>query len=225
MTAILRRRLLSAPAALLAPLALTPPAPPPRPRAMLRPGRPGEWQIAADAPGQTLFRAEGMDGAIALPCPGARMAGLLPIAGRQVACLAFAVPSLRGELSAIALAGWDGDGLRLLGLELADWRGAQGGRLWSRYGGVADRTRLRIGREAAVVRPDKPRAWENWTDYLAWREGAALAQALVRPPPAGSWQARLAALRGLGDRLLATPRQSVPVEWLTAVQAMFGGYG
>lgn len=225
MTMLARRRLLAAPAALLAPLALSPPPPPPRPRAMLRPGRLGEWLIAAEGAGTSVFRAEAMDGAIALPSPTAHMAALLPMAGRQVACLAFAVPLPQGALSAIALAGWDGARLRLLGLEVANWQGAAGGRLWSRLGGVGDRTRLRIAREAASVRPGLPRAWENWTDYLAWRNGAALATVQIRPPPAESWQARLAALRALSDGLLATPRQSVPPEWVQALAALFGGFG
>ncbi|HEY2132773.1 MAG TPA: hypothetical protein VGH36_07345 [Acetobacteraceae bacterium] len=210
-----RRRLLAAPAILLAPLDLARPAPR---LARLRPERIGPVFVEPAAAGTTLFHADRIEGAVTLPSPDARLVALLPIAGREVACLAFAADPPWGKLSLMSIAGWDGVRLRLLGLEVLNLTGVDGALLSSRFAGVGDRTRLRIGREAARPRAALPRAWENWTDLLAWRDSAPLAAALVRPPLPGTWQA---ALRNRSDALLTTPRQAVPPEWIQAVWAAF----
>jgi hypothetical protein len=218
MVSLTRRRLLAAPAILLAPLDLARPAPR---LARLRPERIGPVVVESAAAGTSLFHADGIEGAVTLPSPDAQLVALLPIAGREVACLAFAADQPWGKLSLMAIAGWDGARLRLLGLEVASLTGTDGALLSSRFAGVGDRTRLRIEHEAARPRAGLPRAWENWTDLLAWRDGAPLAAALVRAPMPGTWQARLVALRDQSEEMLATPRQAVPPEWIHAVWAAF----
>jgi hypothetical protein len=126
----------------------------------------------------------------------------------------------------MALAGWDGSGLLLLlGLEVLGWTGADGGMLSGRFAGAGDRTRLRIEREGVTPMPGRPRAWENWTDYLAWRDHAPLAAALVRTPLPGTWQAKLAALRDQTDALLPASRQSVSPALLRVALVAFSPEG
>jgi hypothetical protein len=225
MIALSRRRLLAAPAVLLAPLNF---ARPPERVARLRPGQPGQVGpvfLDPSGSGARTFHADGVPGAVSLPSPDARLVALLPIAGREIACIAFPADAPSGRLELMALAGWDGDALRLLGLEVLGWTGADGGTLSSRFAGVGDRTRLRIEREGATPRPGRTRQWENWTDYLAWRDHAPLAAALVRTPLPGTSQARLAALRDQTDALLPTSRQSVSPALLRAALTAFSPEG
>jgi hypothetical protein len=222
MITLSRRRLLAAPAVLLAPLNF---ARPPERVARLHPGQIGPVFLDPGESGVSMFHADGLPGTVTLPSSDARLAALLPIAGREIACIAFPADPPGGRMTLMALAGWDGDGLRLLGLEVQAWTGADGGMLSSRFAGVGDRTRLRIEREGATAQPGRPRAWENWTDYLAWRDHAPLAAALVRTPLPGTWQARLAALRDQTDALLTASRQSVSPALLRAALAAFNPEG
>lgn len=165
---------------------------------------------------QVAFRIDGIDGAITLPAARARIAFALPIAGRDVAGVAFAADP-PGGLDLVALCGWDGACLRLLGLEILSYAGADGASLASRFAGVGDRTRLRIERTGSVPRLRLPLRWENWTDLLAWRDQAPLADAPVRPPLAGTRQATLAAARARVSSILETPCQAVTATMISAV--------
>jgi hypothetical protein len=199
-----RRLLLAAPALLLARTAAA---------ARLCPGRDGALSLTPDG-NQAVFRCDGIDGAITLPDAEARIAMALPIAGRQVAGIAFAAAV---SLDLVALVGWDNARLRILGLEVLRWQSADGAMLSSRFTGVGDRTRLLVAREAATPRPGLPRRWETWTDLLAWRDGAPLADAPVRTPLAGTMQARLAALRRRCTALLDPPLQTLTADMLASL--------
>lgn len=205
MLRLTRRTVLASPALLLAG---------PAAAARLRPDQDGALALTPDGAGQILFRADGIDGAIVLPAAGARLAMLLPIAGRQVAGITFAADA---TLDLVALIGWDGAMLRILGLEVLGWRRPDGAMLSSRFAGVGDRTRLRITRVAATPRPGLPHHWESWTDLLAWRDGAPLADAPVRPPLPGTAQARLAAFRRRTIAFLEPPVQVLTPDMITAL--------
>ncbi|MCW3473995.1 hypothetical protein [Limobrevibacterium gyesilva] len=209
-----RRLILTAPALLLAR---------PAAAARLRPDRPGPVVLLPAESGRMALRCEGIDDAVTVPGARARIAMLLPVAGRDIAGIAFAADGIAGRLDLMALAGWDGARLRILGMEVLGWAGADGSSLSSRFAGVGDRTRLRVQRVAAMPRPGAPKVgapkvWETWTDLLAWRDRAPLADSPVRPGAPGSWQARLAAMRARAAALLDPPCLAVTAE----LQAAFG---
>jgi hypothetical protein len=168
-------------------------------------------QMALEPAGddQAAFRVDGIDGAITVPAARARIAFALPIAGREVAGVAFAADPPAGSLELVALCGWDGACLRILGLEMLSYAGADGASLASRFAGVGDRTRLRVERTASVPRPRLPLRWESWTDLLAWRDQAPLADMPVRPPLPDTRQAALTAARSRVAVLLSDPCQAV----------------
>jgi hypothetical protein len=166
---------------------------------------------------QAAFRIDGIDGAITLPAARARIAFALPIGGRAVAGVAFAADAPGASLDLVALCGWDGACLRIVGLETLSYAGADGASVASRFAGVGDRTRLRIERTASVPRHGLPLRWENWTDLLAWHDQAPLADAPVRPPLPGTRQAALAAGRARAAALLNEPCQAVSALMIAAV--------
>jgi hypothetical protein len=166
---------------------------------------------------QAALRFDGIEGAITLPSARVRIVFALPIAGREVAGIAFAADPPGAALDLVALCGWDGACLRLLGLEILGFAGADGANLASRFAGVGDHTRLRIERAAAIPRPGLPLRWESFTDFLAWRAQAPLADAPVRPPLPGTRQAALAAARARVAALLDEPCQAVTAPILAAV--------
>ena len=170
----------------------------------LLPGHPGALSLTPGDGGVMMFRSAGIDDFISVPATQARIAFALPIAGREVAGIAFAAGS---TLELVTLVGWDNARLRILGLEVLNWKIPTGAMLSSRFSSTGDRTRLLIARYAALPRPGLPRHWENWTDLLAWRDGAPLADAPVHHPPAGTMQARLADLRQRSMTLIAPPFQ------------------
>jgi hypothetical protein len=157
------------------------------------------------------FRAAGLDPAITLPAARARLAALLPIAARQVAVLAFAAdpPAPPAKLDLGAIVGWDGARLRVLALEVLRWEAPGGGWLDTRITATGDRARLLLHRDAAAPRGARPWQRESWTDSLAWRDGAALADAPVRTALPQTWQARLSAVRARVAARLAAPCQDV----------------
>ena len=163
----------------------------------LRPGAPSAVGFAALPQERLAFRAEGLTPPIIVPAARARLAAALPIAGRQVAVLAFAADpqDARGRLDLAALAGWDGAGLRVLALEVLSWQAPGGGWLGTRITAAGDGRRLLLTRDAAAPRGARPWRRESWTDLLAWQDGAALADAPARAPLPGTWQAQLAATR------------------------------
>jgi hypothetical protein len=210
-----RRHLLAAPALLLAsdPAATR--------RTMLRPGQPGRLWL--EMQGETMLaRAEGSNRSIRLPTTDARIASLLPIAARQIAVVAFSGQGPGPRVTLAGLIGDDGAGLRLFGIELLVWQQDGGARLWSRLSGTGNGADLRIARNAAAPRPGAAspnRAWEEWTDYLAWRGPAPLAPALVRPPLPTTWQARLADIRAKLEPALTARPDIVPDQTI----ALFAG--
>jgi hypothetical protein len=196
-----RRAALAAPLLLLAR---------PAAAARLHPDIEGHLTLTADGPNQAALRCEGIDGTVHVPLGRARIAAILPVADRDIACVAFAddPPSGDGDLDLVALIGWDGAALRVLGLDVLHWTGLDGSLLNCRIAGIGDRTRLRLAREATGPSA-QPRRWEQWTDYWQWTNAAPLRDTPVRPPPSGTWQARLAQARGRAERFLAVPRQEV----------------
>jgi len=174
--------------------------------AMLRPGVGSQITFTRMPDERLAFRAIGLEPAITLPAARARRTALLPIAGRQVAVLAFgADPSADATLDLAAIVGWDGARLRVLALEVLRWQAADGGGFSTRLTATGDRTRLLLRRDAAAPRGALRWQRESWTDVLAWHDGAALADDPVRAPLPQSWQARLAAARARVAGRLARP--------------------
>jgi hypothetical protein len=186
MTALSRRILLAAPGLLLARRSAA---------ATLQPGLASPVSLELGEPDQAVFRGGGIVGAVTLPQDRARIAMLLPIAGREIAGIAFAADPPGGTLDLLALIGWDGARLRVLGLEIFNYAGADGASLASRFAGVGDRTRISIARTAGIPRSGLTKRWETWIDLLAWHGLSPLADAPVRPPLPGTRQAELAAIR------------------------------
>ena len=176
-------------------------------------------RLALDPAGddQAALRFDGIDGAITVPAARARIVFALPIINRTVAGVAFATDLPAATLDLVALCGWDGACLRVLGLEIFTFAGPDGASLASRFAGVGDRTRLRIERTAALPRPGLPLRWESFTDLLAWRDQAPLADDPVRPPLPGTRQAALAAARARIAALLSEPSQAVTVPMLAVL--------
>jgi hypothetical protein len=186
MTALSRRLLLAAPGLLLARRSSA---------ATLQPGVASTVSLELGDPDQAVFRAGGIVGAVTLPQARARIAMWLPIAGREIVGIAFAADPPGGMLDLLALVGWDGACLRVLGLEVWNSAGADGGSLASRFAGIGDRTQIRIARTAGIPRPGLPKRWETWLDLLSWQALSPLADAPVRTPLPGTWQAELAGIR------------------------------
>lgn len=201
MIALSRRRLLAAATLLLARPALAAPV-----------------TLEPSDPDQAALRFAGIDDPVTVPQDRARIAFMLPIADREVAGVAFAADPPGAKLDLVALAGWDGACLRLLGLEVLSFADASGASLSSRFAGVGDRTRLRIERSGSVPRPGLPLHWESWTDLLAWHDQGPLADAPVRMPLPGTRQAALAAARARVIALLTEPCRSVTPSLIAAAQ-------
>lgn len=179
--------------------------------AMLEPGRNSELGFTPLPLERLAFRAAGVSGAIALPAQRSRLVTVLPIAARQVAVVAFGAdpPGAPARLDLAAFIGWDGFRLRVLALEVLDWRDGRGGTLDSRILATGDRTGFSIIRDAAAPRGTRLWRREHWTDMLAWQAGAPLADDPPRPPLAGTWQAALAPRRAAVAARLATPCQDI----------------
>lgn len=179
--------------------------------AMLRPQVASEIGFAPLPRERLAFRAAGLEPTIDLPAPRARIAALLPIAGRQVAVLAFGAdpPASPARLDLAAVVGWDGAVLRVLALEVLNWRAPSGGWLATRFAAAGDRERLLLTREAAAPRGIRPWMREHWIDMLAWQDGSALLNSPPRPPVAGTWQSRLAAMRLRVAARLTSPCRDV----------------
>lgn len=186
-----RRALLAAPFLMAAESPVGPPA--------LLPAGPGRVELAWAG-----------RGAVWLPGPAAMLGGLA-LDGVGLAAVRL---DMGPGLSLLALCG--GERPRLLGLEVLRWRGADGAHLETRFSAVSDRRRIRLARMAA--RPVDRVRWQRagWTDYLAWN-APLLVDAPVRPPPVGTWQARLEAVRAATLDWLAAPRAVLSVGDLEAL--------
>ena len=154
-----------------------------------------------------MFSRDGVVGAVTLPQARARIAMWLPIAGREIVGIAFAADPPGGMLDLLALVGWDGACLRILGLEVLAFTGVDGASLSSRFAGIGDGTRISIARTAGVPRHGLPKRWETWIDLLAWRDLAPLADAPVRPPLPGTRQADMAVIRA---RVISRAQPALP---------------
>jgi hypothetical protein len=143
-------------------------------------------------------------GSVLLP-GGARALRAMALDGLSL--LALAVPADAG-LSLLALCGLGDARPRLLGLEVLRWRGPDGAHLDTRYAEISDRRRIALRRAAAAPR-DRVR-WRRaeWIDYLRWSP-PLLADAPIRLPPPGTWQAALGGLRARVQDWLATPREAL----------------
>ncbi len=154
-----------------------------------------------------------VDGTVALTGPGVRRALLLPATGARllapVGCGGelLTVAAFRQEeggaaieWGALALA-FDGT-VALLALEPLAWASG-GARMATRIHSAGDRRQIAFQRDSA--QPASPTLWrrEAWTDYLAWRAPAGLADAPVRAPLAGTRQAAVAQWRHLAAALVA----------------------
>jgi len=206
-TPLSRRLLLAVPALLLLR---------PATAASLQPGRRAGLMLEPADPDKAAFSGQGIVGSVTVPQGRARIAFLMPIAGREVAAVAFAADQPGCTLDLVALVGWDGACLRILGLEVLNFSSQDGASLSSRFAGVGDRTRLGVARTAAVPRPGLPKRWENWTDLLAWRDFSPFADAPVRTPLPGTRQAALADIRAQVIALLSPPCQAVTPALLAA---------
>jgi hypothetical protein len=199
---VTRRALLAAPLLPAPPLPATKAAA----TAMLRPGVGTDLSFFPLPQERLGLRAPGL-GVVTLPAARAHLMALLPIAGRQVAVVAFGAdpPASLARLDLAAFVGWDGACLRVLALEVLLWQAEGGGVLSGRFAATGDRTRFALTRDAGAPRGARPWLREHWTDMLAWHDGAALADAPPRPPLAGTWQARLATTRARVAARLAAP--------------------
>ncbi len=202
----LPRRLLLAATALLVPRPAVA-APPQR-------GHAARLTLDPDDPEKVSFGGDGVVGSVTLPQARVRIAALLPIAGRELAAIAFAADRLGTTVDLLALIGWDGLCLRILGLEVLSLSAPDGTSLSSRFAGVGDHSRISITRTAAIPRAGRPKRWENWIDLLAWRNLAPLADAPVRAALLGTRQAEFAAIRAKVIAGLSPPCQAITPELL-----------
>jgi hypothetical protein len=167
-------------------------------------------RLEAGPEGFAALTAPGVRNALLLPAAGARLLPAITCGGEAVAVASFALEAgaVRMEWAVLALA--QDDAMALLALEPLSWRGPGGARMATRLAASGDRRQVIFRRESAV--PETPTLWrrEAWTDYLAWRVPAGLADAPVRAPMAGTkqdavaaWRRRAAVVVAAGPRVLA----------------------
>jgi|BEDMetMinimDraft_2_1075160.scaffolds.fasta_scaffold03336_3 hypothetical protein len=142
------------------------------------------------------------------PAVSARLLGVFPLAGREVASFLFtppgAAPAL--DLTCLLIVGSDGRDVGILDLELWHWAGREGAWLSSTLDAPGGGVELRLVRYAHPP-GGGPAAVSFWTDHLFWQEGGPLVARFPRPPPPASWQGRLAQRRErLRSALTPLPR-------------------
>jgi len=200
-----RRALLAAPAGLLCGLG-------PGDGLRLLPGADRLARVETEAGAGDVFRLwiEGRGDPVEVPALRARRLANLPIAGRELLALAFGA-DIAGESSQdlVALAGWDGAQVRILALETLAWRRDDGAAFTMRVMATPDRDHLSLNCFASMARPVTRPFHRVWADLLQWRDGAPLADALPRPPLAGSWQEAMGGLRRQVTSFLAEPRAAL----------------
>ena len=183
-------------------------------RARLRPGLTSVVSLTPLPRERVAFHASGIACTVGTPVARAAIRAVLPLADREVVLVSFAADTdAAGRLDMAAIVGWDGAALRLLGLEVLAWRADASGplaaRLTTRIAATADRTRLLLARDAFAPRGPLTMRRESWTDFLAWRDGSALADAPARASLPGTWQNRLADTRTQMIARLARPCDTV----------------
>lgn len=171
-------------------------------------------------PGPTWGAAAGEDlppvafAGVTVPAGRARRLASVWLGGGEAACIAFAADLPEGERDLFVIAA----GGRVVAIDVLTWRGTDGMRLSTRLSAVPDGSRLRLQRTASAPRGRATR-WEAWTDYLAWRPGAAMVDAPVRPVLEGTWQAALSGQRRRGLALLADPPTCVSAALVAGLPA------
>ena len=180
----------------------------------LRLEKAGEDQVALTGPGVRR--------ALLLPALGARMLAPVGCGGEMLAVVSFRQDegAAAVEWGALALA-LDGT-VALLGLEPLGWR-ASGARMGTRLMSGGDKRQIAFQRDSAV--PETPTLWrrETWTDYLAWRAPAGLADSPVRVPLAGTRQAAVAEWRRRAGAVVAEQPQAVTPALLAAAGLQAAG--
>ncbi len=157
---------------------------------------------------------------ILLPARRARLLKTLPLAGREVLAVAFAGDRdrademARGPLDLVALIGSDGMRLRILAVEMLHWQGRGGAGFDTMLDAPGRGSLLRFARVASPPQPSTASRHWIWADYLAWRQGAPLADAAPRPPRPETWQAALAAIRARITAVLTPPHTELTLNLL-----------
>jgi hypothetical protein len=156
-------------------------------------------------------------GPIELPALRARVTQILPVAGRELLIVSFGADSdPLASQDLIAIIGWDGSQLRILGIESLTWHRQDGADLSLRLFAVADRKRLMLAYSAAIPRGSPAVQRMSWEDFLAWQDGAPMENTPPRPPLPNTWQSHLGATRAKVIELLSTPKSAISVPMLAA---------
>lgn len=191
------------------------------PRARLRPDTLSALGFTPLPRERVEFRASGLAGTVIVPVARVALRAVVPLADRAVALLSFAADrdAPAGRLDLAAIVGCDADGLLLLALEVLRWQAepAHGGlaaTLSTRISATGDRSALLLRRDAAVPRGNLTQRRESWTDVLAWRNAAPLADTPPWPPLKGTWQHRLSQDRARVIAALSARRDAVTEDLL-----------
>jgi hypothetical protein len=166
--------------------------------------------------GRLRIEIAGSAAPIFLPGARARILVKLPLAGREVLVATFAGDGAasRGPLDLLAVIGSDGARRGVLAVEMLRWQGEGGAGFDTRLDAPGAGTLLRLARVASPPQASTASRHFIWADYLAWRQGGALADAAPRPPRPGTWQAALAAIRARIAPLLTPPPHEVTLALL-----------
>jgi hypothetical protein len=168
----------------------------------------GGLRLEAAGEGQVALTGPGVRRALVLPATGARLLAPVACGGEVLAVAAFRQEEAGAavEWGALALA-LDG-AVALLALEPLAWR-AGAARMATRMNSAGDRRQVAFQRDSALQETATLWRREAWTDYLAWRAPAGLADAPVRTPPAGTRQAVVAGWRKRAAALVAASPAAV----------------
>jgi len=149
------------------------------------------------APGSALLRHGSEREGMIVPALRARIATHVVLAGHALVATAFgADPDRDTTVDLLALTSHEpGRPPRLRALELIAYADADGFRMSTRFSAAGDGSRLIFARTASAARGATLVTRAAWIDYLAWSDGAALADRPIHPPPPGSCAALLAQRR------------------------------
>jgi hypothetical protein len=140
--------------------------------------------------GHVLLRRSGGGDGLILPALRARIAARVMLAGRQLTLTAFAAdPDAQSALDLLAVTSLAaGSPPRLIGLEILEYRHAEGTRLATTLAATSDGMRLVFSRVASVTVSTTLVTHATWKDFLMWSGDAApLADAPIHPPPPRSF--------------------------------------
>jgi hypothetical protein len=152
--------------------------------------------------GRLMFNGEGSGGwaPIELPSPQIIMSGRLSLIGREMLVVSF-----RGSpfLDLLAVIGWDDAQMRILAIEPETVRAPEGTALSTRLAASGEEPFLRVTSALSDPRGQTLPFHLQWMDMLSFRSRLPLTEVAMRPPLAGSCQARLASVRGFVTSMLA----------------------